>query len=162
MNYSTQTGSRSASSTMTDARVRYVMQSVAANLSAFVVAGLVERDQAIKWVTDLVYLQIEECLEFFEVQLNGRSYGLRYTVTSDGSVQQNSPSGGLDIYGIPLGIKVQLYAHLRVHTPQRIYEELRRRGWGFNGRKMEAPESEHRCFSKEGYGITRVKVGTWP
>ena len=162
MNYSTQTASRAASSTMTEARVRYVMQSVAANLSAFVVARLVGRDRVINWIADLVYLQTEECLEFFEVQLDGRSYGLRYMVRSDGSVHQNSPSGGLDIYGIPVGTSVRLYAHLRVGTPQHIYEELGRRGWGFNGQKMEAPESEHRSFSKEGYAITRAKIGTWP
>jgi hypothetical protein len=48
MTYYTQTGSRSASSTMTEARVRLVMQNVAANFSAFVVAGLIDRDGAIK------------------------------------------------------------------------------------------------------------------
>ena len=109
-----------------------------------------------------MYLQVKKCLEFFELQLNGRSCGLRYTVSSDGSVQQNSPSGGLDVYGLPAGTTVQLYAHLRDGTSQSVYDELALRGWGFNGRKMEAPESERRAFSSEGYGITRAKLGTWP
>ncbi|MBF6570980.1 MAG: hypothetical protein IVW54_19110 [Candidatus Binataceae bacterium] len=162
MDYVTQAASRSASSAMTEARVRDVMQKVAANLSAFVVAGLITRERAIKWITDLTYLQIEECLDFFELQLGGRSYGLRYTVRSDGSVQMNSASGGLDIYGIPFGTAVQLYADLRMETPQSVYDYLAQHGWGFDGRKMEAPESEHRSFSKEGYAITRARVGTWP
>jgi hypothetical protein len=162
MSYETLTGSRSSSSTMTEARIRTVMHPVAANFSAFVIAGHIDRDRALKWISDLTYLQLKECLEFFELQLNGRSCGLRYTVSSDGSVQQNSPSGGLDLYGLPAGTTVQLYAHLRDGTPQSVYDELALRGWGFNGRKMEAPESEHRAFSSEGYGISRVKLGTWP
>jgi hypothetical protein len=147
---------------MTEARVRTVMQNVTANFSAFVVAGHIDRERAVEWIFDLTYLQVKECLDFFEVQLNGRSYGLRYTISSDGSVQQNSSSGGLDVYGLPAGTTVQLYAHLRDGTPQRILDELARRGWGFNGRKMEAPEYERRAFSRDGYGITRAKLGTWP
>lgn len=166
MSYLTQTGSQTASrtgsSTMTEARVRTVMQNIAANFSALVVAGHVDRERAIGWVSDLIYLQVKQCLEFFELQLNGRSYGLRYTISSDGSIQENSPSGGLDVYGLPAGTTVQLYAHLRDGTPQAIFDELARRGWGFNGRKMEAPESERRAFSSDGYGITRAKLGAWP
>lgn len=156
------TASASQTSTMTEARVRAVMQNVAANLRAFVVAGHVGRDRALKWVEDLTYLQLVEALEFFELQINGRSFGLRYTVRSDGSVQQNSASGGLDVYGLPAGTTVQLYAHLRDITPRRVYEELGRRGWGTDGRKIEAPESEYRSFSSNGYGLTRATLGTWP
>jgi hypothetical protein len=157
-----QTSSRTASSTMTEARVHAVMQNVVANLSAFVIAGRLDRERAVEWIRDLIYLQEQECLAFFELQLDGRSYGLRYTVSSDGSIQQNSPSGGVDVYGLPEGTTVQLYAHLRDGTPRSVYDELARRGWGFNGTKMEAPESERRAFSSEGYGISRTKLGTWP
>jgi hypothetical protein len=147
---------------MSEARVRTVMQNVAANFWAFVVAGHIDRERAVKWISDLTYLQLKECLAFFELQLDGRSYGLRYKICSDGSVQQNSPSGGLDVYGIPPGTVVQLYAHLREVAPSSVFEELARRGWGFNGLKIEAPEAEHRAFSRDGYGITRAKLGTWP
>src|SRR5436309_1736276 len=93
----------SQSTTMTEARVRAVMQKVAANLRAFVVAGHLDRDRAQKWADDLTYLQIQEALEFFELQIDGRSFGLRYTVRSDGSVQQDSASGGIDVYGLSPG-----------------------------------------------------------
>jgi len=158
----TTTATASQSNTMTEARVRAVMQNVAANLRAFVVAGHITTEQAVKWVTDLTYLQVQGVLECFELQLNGRSYGLRYTVRSDGSIQQNTASGGLDVYGLPARTTVQLYAHLRDDTPQRVYDELARRGWGTNGKRIDAPESEHRSFSSEGYGLTRAKLGTWP
>lgn len=138
------------------------MQKVAANLNAFVVAGLVDPARAQKWADDLAYLQIEEAIDFFEVQLNGRSLGLRYTISSDGSVQQDSASGGLDLYGLPAGTTMKLYADLRVGIPQRVRDELQRRGWGFDGQRMEAEESEHRSFSTGGYGLTRAKLGPWP
>ncbi len=158
----TYTASATRASTMTEARVRAVMQKVAANLRAFVVAGHLDYNRAIEWAADLTYLQLQECLEFFELQINGRSFGLRYRVGSDGSVQQDSAAGGLDVYGLPHGSTVQLYAHIRTGTPQHVREELARRGWGFNGRKIDAPETEHRTFSSNGYGLTRSKLGTWP
>lgn len=159
---STATATATRTTTTTEARVRAVMQKVAANLNAFVVAGLVDRTRAQKWANDLTYLQIEEAIDFFELQISNRSLGLRYTVSSDGSVQQDSAAGGLDIYGLPAGTTVKLYAHLRTGIPPRVREELGRRGWGFNGQKMEADESEHRSFSSGGYGVTRTKLGTWP
>ena len=147
---------------MTEARVRAVMQKVVANLNAFVVAGLVDRARAQKWAEDLTYLQIEDAIDFFELQLNGRSLGLRYAVSSDGTVQQDSASGGLDIYGLPPGTTVKLYANLRSGIPQQVRDELKRRGWAFSGEKMEAEESDRRSFSSGGYGVTRSKLGTWP
>ena len=148
--------------TMTEARVRAVMQKVTANLNAFVVAGLVTAERARKWVNDLTYLQLEGQLEFFEIQLAGRTFGLRYTVSADGSIQQDSPSGGIDVYGLTAGTTVQLFASLRSPRPPYIQTELERRGWHFNGKKLEAPESEQRAFSNNGYGLLRSKLGTWP
>lgn len=162
MSYIFYTATATGTTTMTEARVRAVMQKVAANLRAFVAAGYLDTARAQKWTQDLTYLQLQEVLEFFELQINGRSLGLRYYVRSDGSVQQDSTSGGLDVYGLPRGSTIQLYAHLRRDTPQRIYDELRQRGWGFNGQKIEAPESGHRTFSREGYSLIRAKLGTWP
>ena len=83
-------------------------------------------------------------------------------MSSDGSVRQDAKSGGIDVYGIPPGSIVSLYAHLRQDVPPSVREELRRRGWGFNGSSLEGDESEQRTFSREGYGIARSKVGVWP
>jgi PHD/YefM family antitoxin component YafN of YafNO toxin-antitoxin module len=161
----TYTATATRTTTTTEARVRAVMQKVAANFAAFVVARHVEPAQVLRWADDLIYLQVEEALDFFELQIevpNGGRFGLRYVVSSDGLVQQDSASGGLDVYGMPTGTKVALYAHLRTGVRQYVNDELKRRGWGFNGRKLDAPESEQRTFSSGGYGLTRVKLGTWP
>lgn len=158
----TYTATASQTNTMTEARVRAVMQKVAANLNAFVVLGLLPADRALKWVADLTYLQVEGQLEFFELQLAGRTFGLRYTISADGTIQQDSTSGGIDVYGLSAGTTVQLYANLKSPRPQYIQTELERRGWHFNGKKLEAPESEQRAFSNNGYGVVRSKLGTWP
>ena len=76
----TSTATATRTTTTTEARVRAVMQKVAANLSAFVVAGIVAHARAQKWADDLTYLQIEDAIDFFELQINDRSLGLRYTV----------------------------------------------------------------------------------
>lgn len=162
MNFYTQTATAAATTTMTEARVRAVMRKVAANFRAFVVAGLVTEERARKWEDDLTYLQTEEALEYFEIQIGGRAYGLRYTVSSDGSAQLDSASGGIDVYGLPRGTPIGLYAHIRDGAHQRVREELKRRGWGFNGQTLEAPESQHRTFSQGGYGLARSHLGTWP
>lgn len=161
----TAVASRSETSTMTEARVRAVMQKFAANLSNFVVGGYLKKETATKWIEQLSYLQHQEALGFFEIQVqppSGDRFGLRYTVKSDGSLQQDSASGGVDIYGLPSGTNVSLYAHLRAGTSQAVYDWLAARGWGFNGRKLEAASSAQRVFSSDGYGLMRETVGTWP
>lgn len=150
---------------MTEARVRAVMRKVSANLRAFVTAGLLTETQASKWTADLSYLQLVEALDYFEVQCtmhSGKSFGLRYTVRADGSILQDAKSGGLDVYGIPKDSSIGLVAQLRDDAPSWVYDELRKRRWGFNGTSLDGDESEQRSFSREGYGITRSKVGIWP
>lgn len=158
----TYTATATQTHTMTEARVRAVMQKVAANLNAFVVAGLVTAERAQKWVDDLTYLQVEGQLDFFELQLAGRTFGLRYTISADGSIHQDSASGGIDVYGLSANTTVQLFASTKSPRPQYVQAELERRGWHFNGKKLEAPESEQRTFSSNGYGLVRSKLGTWP
>lgn len=159
------TATASRTSTMTEARVRIVMYKVSANFTALVVAGHVTTESARKWAEDLTYLQVVEALLYFELQIRtpgGRRFGLRYAVSADGSVQHDSSSGGLDWHGIPAGTTVGLYAHLCDGAPSSVREELARRGWGFNGKRLDAPESEPRAFSASGYGLTRAKLGVWP
>jgi hypothetical protein len=60
------------------------------------------------------------------------------------------------------GTTVQLFASFKGVMSPRVRDELTRRGWGFDGKKLEAPETEQRTFSSNGYGLVRGKVGTWP
>ena len=113
----------------------------------------------------LTYLQLAGVLKFFEVQIQvpGRpQFGIRYTVSADGSVQQDSASGGLDVYGLPSGTTVRLHVEPIGELPAHVRAELARRGWGFSGQSIDAPASERRAFSSGGYGLIREHLGTWP
>ncbi len=161
----TYTATTTQTSTMTEARVRAVMNKVSANLAAFLVSGFITGAQIAKWVDDLIYLQLQEALDFFELQATkpgGTKVGIRYKVNSDGSSQQDSSSGGIDVYGLPAGTTIGLFARLKEPIPTHIREELSKRGWGFNGQQLNAAESEQRMYSSGGYGLTRTKVGLWP
>lgn len=157
---------RTLTTTMTEARVRHVMMKVSANLNALVARRLLEASRAASWERDLTYLQIEEVLEFFEIQFSrpsGIPYGLRYAVSADGTLVSDQRSGGLvDLYGIPAGTSASLYVHLKKGVSQRIYDTLAARGWGFDGRALNGEHAAHRSFSKDGYGLTRSQVGAWP
>lgn len=160
------TATASQTTTMTEARVGAVMQKVSANLASLVVARHLAPERAKRWQEDLTYLQVAEALEYFEIQIlapGGQRFGLRYTVSADGSLRQDSASGGLDPYGIPPSSTLNLYAHPRGgQLSATVRQYLVGRGWGFNGSRLEAQASEPRAFSADGYGLTRVKLGTWP
>lgn len=159
------TATATRSTTMTEARVRTVMQKVSANFAALVIKRHLSGENACKWAKDLTYLQVAKALDYFEVQIQtptGHRFGLRYTVSADGSLQQDSASGGLDLYGIPTSASVRLYAHLYDGIPRAVVDELARRGWSFDGKRLDAAESEQRAFSTDGYGLTRAKLGVWP
>ena len=161
----TATATASSTSTMTEARVRAVMQKVRANFNAFVVAGHVTAAKADKWADDVIYLLMEGVLRFFEIQIHmpGRArFGIRYTISDDGSLQQDSASGAIDVYGLSADTSVGLLAEPHGPLPARVRAELERRGWGFNGQRIDAPLSERRAFSRSGYGLVREHLGDWP
>lgn len=156
---------RTATTTMTEARVRAVMRKVAANFRAFVTAGLVTESSATKWSDDLIFLQLEEVLDYFEVQVvtpAGNKFGLRYTVSADGSIYEDSRSGGLDVYGIPPNSTVKLFAKMLPGKLASVRDELEKRGWSFNGSSLEGEVTASRAFSSNGYGINRSQIGAWP
>lgn len=160
----TYTYTTSRTTTMTEARVRAVMRKVAANFCAFVAARHINETRAANWARDLTYMQTEEALDYFEVQVrepSGKEYGLRYTISADGTVVEDSSSGGLDVYGIPRGSKISLYAKPLPGQLEHIRDYLERNGWGFNGSSLDGETGASRSFSTGGYGITRQLVGDW-
>lgn len=158
------TATRSSANTMTEARVRAVMEKIMANFTAMVVCDLIPHERANRWSEDLTYLQLENALVTFQVQFRppGRPpYGIQYRVSNDGSVQQDSSSGGLDLYGIPKGTPVALCVDLRPERRTIVLPWLTERGWHFNGSLIQGAETESRSFSSGGYGVTRSMVGAW-
>lgn len=160
------TATATRTSTMTEARVRDVTRKVEANLTALVVAGHLSDAARRSWIDDLIYLQTKEVVEFFEIQCKtpqGDRFGLRYVVSSDGSVRENASSGGVDVYGLPQGTVVSLYAKYNPGMPPAyVREELKRRGWGPSAGALDGDATEQRTFSSSGYGLTRSRVGSWP
>jgi hypothetical protein len=159
------TATSTATTTMTEARVRVVMQKVRANFNAFVVANFVADAKADSWAEDLTYLQVAGVLKFFEVQIHspGRAtFGIRYTMSADGSLQQDSASGGINLYGLPAGTTAGIYVQPTGKLPDAVLAYLTSRGWAFNGRSIDGAATERRAFSSEGYGLIREHIGTWP
>jgi len=161
----TATATASNTTTMTEARVRAVMQKVRANFNAFVVAGHVAAAKADSWATDLTYLQIVGMLKFFEIQIRipgKEGFGIRYTVSADGTLQQDSSSGGVDPWSLPSGTTANICVEPSGPLPDSVRAYLVSRGWGFNGKSLDGSTSERRAFSANGYGLIREHVGTWP
>lgn len=157
---------QSRTATFTAARVRQVMNSVYDDLLALVSARLLSREDGARWYEDLLYLLLEAVVETFEVQIEppGASpRALRYVVRDDGRIQGSMPSGGLDLYFLPIGTSVTLYVTYRADAGDltRIHEELARRGWTAGGAPVGGRTVHDRSYGAGGWGVERSRVGEW-
>lgn len=115
----------------------------------------------------LTYILQNQTAFGFQIQLsypNGQQVALDYQVSSDGSIRESSTGGGIDYYALPLGTRPFLfvnfnYAAARAGTVQAY---LRERGWGFDAHPVRGDVVRDRAYSKDGYGVIRGKIGTWP
>lgn len=160
----TYTATATRTTTTTEARVRYVMQKVAANFTGLVVRGLVTQARADEWTAVVTHMLLTEALDGFQVQFDMASrapYCIHYAVSTDGSILQDSPSGALDLYGIPHETPVSFCLDLRSskHATARAWLD-RRGGWG-TGRILPGSDAEVRSFSSGGFAVTRSQRGTW-
>jgi hypothetical protein len=128
--------------------------------------GFISKQRALDWYQDLLYILSQEAAAFFELQCSlpgGRWVGLRYIITDDGQIYEDSDSGGIDYFALPNGTMVNLFVELR--TSARHYRdvlaELERRGWGTNGHQLDDTVMRERAYAKEGYGVTRYRIGGW-
>jgi len=161
----TYTATATRTATTTEARVRYVMQKVAANFTGLVVRGLITQARADEWTEVVSYLLIAEMLDGFQVQfdMTGKApYCIHYAVSDDGTIQQDSPSGALDLYGIAAGTRVTFCLDLRTgsYADARAWLDTRG-GWGRDGKIIPGDNTESRSFSSGGFAVTRSKRGTW-
>lgn len=160
-----QTYSGTYTSTYTEARARVVMVSVLEDLIVLAAARLVAHEKAKKWMEDLLYLLKARVLNYFELQVyssNGsRVGGYKYILKDDGSLQENSKSGGIDPYALPLGATVGLFADIDFTKSNisEVNQYLASRGWGTNGTSLIGQASYERAYSKDGYGFQRFKIG---
>jgi hypothetical protein len=163
----TQSYTRSATNTYTEARVAYVMDKVQDDLYLACTRGFIDSDTANGWRADLAEVLNLQAVDFFEIQFTkpgGALCALRYTVQSDGLVLEDRPSGGFDLYSLPDRTKVGLTIRL-VKEPQRrrraALDYLNSQGWSSNGAMAEGDGADDRAYSRDGYGVRRKKVGAW-
>ena len=150
--------------TYTEARARAVMLSVLADLLAFSDARLVSIEKAKQWMEDLLYLLNARVLNYFELQFyltsTTRIGGYKYKLSDDGTLSENSGSGDIDPYDVPVGTTVRLFADIDYskRNISDVKKYLARRGWGTNGTTLKGQEAYERAYSKDGYGLKRFKV----
>lgn len=156
----------SRTNTYTDGRLRAVMPEVGADFYSLAATGIISFAMADRWTEELTFILQHQAAHRFQLQLtypNGYKIALDYRVSSDGSIRESSTAGGIDYYGLPPGTSAFLFVDLnfqaRAIATVRLY--LQQRNWGI-GSLVEGEGVRDRAFSKEGYGLIRGKVGSWP
>jgi hypothetical protein len=141
------------------------MVSVLEDLNVLAASRLVAHETAKKWMEDLLYLLNARVLNHFELQVysstGSRIGGYKYILKDDGSLHENSKSGGIDPYALPPGATVGLFADIdykKINIGD-VSQYLAKRGWGTNGTRLIGQASYERAYSKDGYGIQRFKIG---
>jgi hypothetical protein len=162
----TSTVARSASNTMTAARVRNVMLEVAADFNMLAIAGLAEYEKCVEWCTDLIYLLEHEAVTSFQLQFKCAGYlplALEYVISADGTLQSSDKAGGIDYFALPDGTRASLCVSLNYQSRdiEAVKAYLSQHGWGFNGQAVTGIEMQDRIYSSDGYGVIRNKIGAW-
>lgn len=160
---STQTYSRS--STFSEARVVAVMHKVLADLVGLAATGMIDEDTAEKWHEELEFILLRRGATYFQFQFrlpSGSRAGLTYRVSDDGSLSEDSDSGGVDWFDLPKGTKASLFLHVNEESPHlaEVRSFMSRRGWGA-GSVVEGTGTRERAYSKDGFGLVRERVGAW-
>jgi len=140
------------------------MLSVLEDITVLAVSRMITIETAKKWMDDLLYLLNARVLNYFELQFfsptNLRIGGYKYTLSEDGSLHENSQSGGIDPYDLLRGAGVKLFADIdysKKNIPE-VLQYLTKQGWGTNGTSLCGQAVFERAYSKDGYGIKRFKV----
>lgn len=161
-----QTGTRSQTNSFTEARLRAVMPEVGADFMNMAGAGIISFAVAQRWTEELTFVLQKQAARGFQVQLRCPGRGpiaLDYRVSSDGTVRESGKAGGVDYYGLPDGSTATLFVDLDDSAPSimevRLYTQ--QRGWG-SGSAVAGEPVRDRVYSKDGYGVIRGRIGTWP
>lgn len=158
-----ETYTASYTSTYTESRAVAVMTSALEDFIVLAAARKIGYDSATKWLEDLLYLAKAKVLKYFELQyqLNGtRIGGYRYKLSDDGTLHENSPSGGIDPYDVPSGCTVSLFASIdwQKSNSTQVRDYLASRGWGMNGSTLGGQLTYERAYSRDGYGLMRYRI----
>jgi len=160
-------GTATKTDTFTDARLRAVMPEISTDFWAMAGAGLITYENAAKWTADLTFILTKRGAKGFQVQIRSpgkNPIALEYIVSSDGTIRESSMGGGIDYAGLPAGTTANLVVDLDSASPNSaaIQQYIREHSWGTNGQNLEGTSERDRAFSKDGFGIARNRIGTWP
>jgi hypothetical protein len=160
------TGTVARSSSLTDARLRAVMPEIGADFYNMASADLISFNTAQRWTNELTFVLQNAAAHGFQVQFtypNGQQIALDYRVSSDGSIRESSMAGGIDYYALPFGTRTTLFINLNFAAPKigAVQDYSRQHGWGI-GNELQGDPVRDRAYSKDGYGVIRGKIGTWP
>ena len=161
-----QTATRSQTNSFTEARLRAVMPEVGADFTNMAGAGIISFSTAQRWTEELTFVLQKQAARGFQVQLScsGRApIALDYRVSVDGTVRESSKAGGIDYYSLPEGTAATLFVDIDNSSSNIMEVRLytRQRGWGV-GAAVLGDAVRDRVYSKDGYGVIRGKIGTWP
>ncbi|MGH7090676.1 MAG: hypothetical protein ACREFQ_17410 [Stellaceae bacterium] len=163
----TLTATFTRTNTYTEARLRAVMPEVGADFYSLAAAGLIGMDAAQKWTEELTFILQHQAAKGFQIQLKRTGsdpIAIDYRVSSDGTVRESSMGGGIDYFALPVETRASLFVDLnyqaRAIDTVRLY--IAQRGWGTDGQGVQGQAAPDRTYSKDGYGIVRAKIGTWP
>lgn len=153
------TSTYTVSTSYTEARARAVMKSVFDDFVCFTIFNLTTVETITKWRRDILYMLDKEALKYFDIKFSaGSPRGYRYSVSSDGTLSENSLSGGINYYAYPSGTKVSIVVSLDESSSNynEVENELiKNRGWGNNGISLTGGSQRDRAYSKDNYGVIR-------
>lgn len=112
---------------------------------------------------DIFFVMTEKALEKFQIQFHGsdeNSRAVEYEVKSDGSIFQDSESGGIDYWEIPANVEINVTLK-RDEKNEKVTDYLNKRGWGNDGQFVEGEFIDDGAYSKDGFGTTKGRRGAW-
>jgi hypothetical protein len=116
-----------------------------------------------KMKEDIFFVMTEKALEKFQIQFhdtNQNSWAVEYEVKSDGSIFQDSESGGIDYWEIPANASINIIMDRDVEN-KKVTDYLNLRGWGTGGQFVEGDFIDDGAYSKNGFGTTKGRRGAW-
>ena len=161
----TNTITQSVTDTYSEARANYVLGKVYEDLLAMYTTGLLTKATCDTWRSELFYIVSKKALKHFQFQFTkpgGTKVGLHYELKSDGTINTNDKSGGIDYWNLPSGTTVYLLVTLDYESSRiaEVKEQIAKWGWG-TGSALDGTSEFLKSYSKDGFGFKQSKIGQW-
>lgn len=157
----------SNSNTYTESRARYVMGKIFDDFSAIGLRGFSFLNNQPDWLQrmkeDIFFLMTKKALKSFQIQFyssSGEEWAVEFIIKADGTIHQDSPSGRIDYWDIPQDVTMDLPVAWKDGNTD-VDEEMIRRGWTGKGKYIEGDSIDDGTYSKDGYGATKTRKGSW-